>query len=476
MALIRKSIFSILLLGLVISLFLPFFTEAPISWVAGFCYIIYDTSLLLFVAFKVTQHVKASKLKKFISETELKSASVCILIAAKNEKFILEKCLNSIHQQTKKPEQIIIIDDGSTDGSFDLLKNKLQLNKTGKLWQSDLYPNVFVLTKQNSGKARSLNMALDLVTTDVVMTLDADTFMDKEAVSEIVKTFNADARLKVVGGILLPTCPPSLSGSVFKTFQKFEYIRSFLSRQAWTSTDCLLLVSGAFAAYKTDLMKNVGGFDPDSFVEDYELIHRIYKYSFDNQLPLHVGISPKAIAVTDCPDNLRNFLKQRQRWFGGFLQTIYKYRDMVGSRNYGPVGKIMLPVKSIDTLQPLYGLVSLYALVIIFISDKKLHPVIVAALIFKISLDYLYHFYGLYLYNQWQEQKVPKAFWFQSVLVTLCEPLFFQPLRHIGAFLGWYVFITNRNEWTAQRQSSESLESGQPRMQKVEVIREQKVS
>lgn len=465
MNLIRKSIFSFLLTGLVVSLFLPFFTEAPISWVAGFCYIIYDTLLLVFVAMKVSGHVKKMKPKDLLMENE--STSVCILIAAKNEKSILQKCLDSIHQQTKAPEQIIIVDDGSTDGSFSFLKAKLQLRKMDQLWQSAIHSNVFVLTKQNSGKARSLNMALNFVTTNVTMTLDADTFMSKDAVSEIIKTFSSEPRLKVVGGILMPTCRPSISGSVFKTFQKFEYIRSFLSRQAWTSTDCLLLVSGAFAAYKTDLLKNVGGFDPDSFVEDYELIHRIYKYSFDNNLPLHVGISPKAIAVTDCPDNLRNFLKQRQRWFGGFLQTIYKYRDMVGSSAFGPVGKIMLPIKSIDTLQPLYGLVSLYALAIIFISDKKLHPAIITALIFKISLDYVYHFYGLFLYTKWQEQKVPKSFWFQSVLVTFCEPIFFQPLRHVGASLGWYVFLTNRNEWTAQRQVQNQI---------IEVIHDKKAS
>ena len=461
MNLIRKSIFSFLLLGLLVSLFLPFFTEAPISWVAGFCYILYDSVILFFVAYKVTAHVKSMRL----ANNSVDLVSICILIAAKNEKSILQKCLEAIEAQSKTPEQVIIIDDGSTDGSFQYLKQELQLKNLGKLWQSELQPNLFVLTKQNSGKARSLNLALDLVTTDVVMTLDADTFMNPRAVAEIANTFSAQSNLQVVGGILQPTCPPSVMGSVLKTFQKFEYIRSFLSRQAWTSTDCLLLVSGAFAAYKTSLLKKVGGFDPDSFVEDYELIHRIYKYSFDNHIPLHVGIAPKAIAVTDCPDNFRNFLKQRQRWFGGFLQTIYKYRDMVGSSSYGTVGKIMLPIKSIDTLQPLYGLVSVYALIAIYILDKKLHPVIIAAVVFKLSLDYVLHFYGLYLYNKWQEQNVPRLFWIQSVLVTLCEPIFFQPLRHVGAFLGWYVFLTNRNEWTAQRQ-----------VQKPEVTDEQKAA
>ena len=442
-----QSIFPTFLLLLVISIFLPFFTEAPVSWFTGFCYIIYDSILLLYVAIKVSSHLKNT----FVTNNIVPKSSLCLLISAKNEKIILGRCLDRIYSQTQKPDQIIIIDDGSTDGSFQYLQNMLNLKSNGTIWQSVVYENTFVLQKENSGKARSLNLALNYVKTDLVMTLDADTFMDPYAVAEVINEFASNSSLQVVGGVLEPTCKTSWNGSLFKTFQKFEYIRSFLSRQAWVSSNCLLLVSGAFAAYKTKTLKLCGGFDPDSFVEDYELTHRIYKYCFENKIPVHVGIAAKAVAITDCPDAIGKFLKQRQRWFGGFLQTIYKYREMVGAVKYANVGKIMLPIKSIDTLQPLYGLVSLYALAAIFFLDKKLHPIIVTALIFKIILDYVFHFYGLYLYNQWQGRKVPKLYWIQSALVTLCEPLFFQPLRHIGALLGWVSFLRNKNEWTAQR-------------------------
>ena len=156
----QKLIFPFLLAIFVISIFLPFFTEAPISWVTGFCYIIYDSILLCFVAHKVRGHLRAAKVKPKVAL----SLKVCLLIAAKNEKSIFSKCLSHIASQTRHPDQIIIVDDGSTDGSFEVLNKHFILKWNGKLWQSQNRPEYFVLKKENSGKARSLNQALPFVT------------------------------------------------------------------------------------------------------------------------------------------------------------------------------------------------------------------------------------------------------------------------------------------------------------------------
>jgi cellulose synthase/poly-beta-1,6-N-acetylglucosamine synthase-like glycosyltransferase len=450
----RKSIFAVLLGLLTVSIFLPFFSEAPISWFTGFCYILYDSVLLTFVTLKMRAHLKEKTQSKIKQKSEL---SLCVLISARNEKTVFKRCLDSLFLQSSPPEQVIIIDDGSTDGSFAFLKNQYSLKQLGRLWQSQIYKNLFVLPKKPSGKARSLNEALGFVTSEICVTLDADTFIDVHALREIRFAFDSQKNLQITGGVLEPMCSGSAQATLFRTFQKFEYIRSFLSRQAWMSQDSLVLVSGAFAAYRTEILQKVGGFDPHSFVEDYEITHRIYKYCYENSIPVHVGVVPTAFAVTDCPATLNKFIKQRQRWFGGFLQTIYKYRDLLGSPEYKNFGILMLPVKSVDTLQPLYGLVALYGLAAIFFIEQEIHPFITAALLFKIILDYGYHFYGLYLYNKWQKRSVPLHFWVQSMIVTISEPLLFQPLRHIGALFGWFVFLTNKNEWTAQREKPKPI-------------------
>ena len=92
------------------------------------------------------------------------------------------------------------------------------------------------------------------------------------------------------------------------------------------------MVSGAFAIYRTEVLKQVGGFDPDSMVEDYELNHRIYRYASEHDLDWTVGITGQAYGVTDAPNGFKAFFHQRQRWFGGFLQTQFAHLDMTANQ------------------------------------------------------------------------------------------------------------------------------------------------
>lgn len=434
--------FSILILALV----LPFIVPPPYSWLSGFCYILYDTSLIVFVAYKVT---------KFLQEQPAltptgRRPSLTVIVPAHNEKTVFPACLKTLYFQTHQAEMILIVDDGSTDGSFEYLKEELQLSQMHIGWVSRKFPHIHVLAKERTGKADSLNQALKLIDTDLILTLDADTLLEPEAIEKIVVDFQRQESLQATGGVLRPLCIPTWQGQMLEAFQKFEYIRAYLTRQAWVCKDSLLLVSGAFAAYRTQTIKDIGGYDTNSFVEDYELIHRIYHHCYQNQIPVTIGVTAEARAVTDGPPTVIKFLRQRERWFGGFLQTIFKYRAMVGDKKFHRVGTLMLPVKSLDTLQPLYGLLALYGL-ISFIVFRNIPTPVWIALLAKLIIDYIYHFYCLALYNRWQKRQVPAYFWIQSLVITLLEPLFFQPLRHLGAARGWVIFLRNRYVWRLSR-------------------------
>ena len=150
-------------------------------------------------------------------------------------------------------------------------------------------------------------------------------------------------------------------------FQTYEYIRNFLSRSAWMRADGLLLISGAFAGYRRGAVLSVGGFDPGCLVEDYELIHRLRRSGVQRGLTWRTAVLGEARARTDAPATIPAFLRQRRRWFGGFLQTQWWYRDMVGDARYGRLGTLMLPVKAMDTLQPLYGLTA-FALLLAYLA------------------------------------------------------------------------------------------------------------
>jgi cellulose synthase/poly-beta-1,6-N-acetylglucosamine synthase-like glycosyltransferase len=104
----------------------------------------------------------------------------------------------------------------------------------------------------------------------------------QNAISAMRNAFATDPKLVAATGILTPVCGPSSSGRWFQWFQTYEYIRNSLSRYAWMQMDSLLLISGAFAAFRRQAVVEVGGFDPACLVEDYELIHRLRRYSVLN--------------------------------------------------------------------------------------------------------------------------------------------------------------------------------------------------
>ena len=160
--------------------------------------------------------------------------------------------------------------------------------------------------------------------------------------------------------MLAPHCDASLMGRCLREFQTYEYVRNFLARLAWSRLDCLLLISGAFAAFRRDAVLAVGGFDTRCLVEDYELMHRIYRWAVDRGLNWRVRILNGARARTDAPGRILPFLRQRRRWFAGFLQTQYWNRDMTGNPRFGALGLAMMPVKALDTMQPIFGLISAF--------------------------------------------------------------------------------------------------------------------
>ena len=324
------------------------------AWSAGIVYILYDTALMALVAWTTwpLRHAPAT----LSPPTQSKRPTLGILIAARNEALHLPATLDAIFAQSIQPDAIVIADDGSNDDTAWMLAYRYGLTATQP---SVSHPKLRWLQLPHLGKAQALNAALLKIETDVVVTLDADTFLEPGALDSISATFAADDRLVAAGGIIVPFCDSSPTGRAMEFFQTYEYIRNMISRFAWMRINSLLLISGAFAAFRRAPLIAVGGFDAKCLVEDYELTHRMHRYSVDNGLGWRLAMIGGALARTEAPSRVTAFLRQRRRWFAGFLQTQFWNRDMTGNRFYGLLGTRMLPIKALDTLQPIYGLTAL---------------------------------------------------------------------------------------------------------------------
>lgn len=460
----RGTLRSLLIHGSVMALWLLLFAQVFLQtgvgfWSTGIAYTLYDTLLLVFVgwqALPLLQQRPAADTVKAVATEKLRFAAI---VAAYNEAAILPATLRALLAQENAPDMIVIADDGSTDGTAQLLTQQFGLPSPaiGELSSaSTQHPNLYWLRLPHQGKARTLNAALLKTHADVVLTVDADTLLATDATAAMRHAFATTPGLVAAGGILTPVTGHSTGNRLFQGFQNYEYMRNFISRFAWMRLHSLLLISGAFACFRRDALLTVGGFDPDCLVEDYELVHRLQRHAHDKKLDWQVQVIGSAHARTDAPGTTADFLKQRRRWFAGFLQTQFWNRDMTGNPRYGWLGTAMLPVKAIDTLQPVYGITAFLLLVQLCVTHRLgiLIPVlgIIAA---KTLTDLLFHLWSIRLYRRWTGLTTTTHAG-HAVLAALAEPFSFQLLRHSGALLGWLQFLTRRQSWGVQQRSSRS--------------------
>lgn len=429
-----------------------FVRQGVLVWSIGIAYVLYDTALLIFTAWMIwpLRHGSGRPI------TQGARPTLAVLVAARNEAAVLDVTIQRLAAQDEAPDLILIADDGSDDDTLATLAPfGLTPPEVGTISPpAPGLPSLRWLRLPHGGKARALNAAILHAREEIVLTVDADTLLEPGAIAAMRTAFAADPRLVAATGVIRPICGPGLSGRLFEWFQTYEYVRNFLSRYAWARLNGLLLVSGAFAAFRRQAVVDVGGFDPDCLVEDYELIHRLHRHAHDRGLDWRVDVVGAALAATDAPATLPAFLKQRRRWFGGFLQTQYWNRDMVANRRYGKLGTAMLPVKAGDTMQPVFGLAA-FCILIGVIATGRFNLVwpILAIMVVKIAVDLSFHLTSLQLYSRWTGQKKGLELG-PALAASLLEPFSFQLFRHWGAILGWKAFLTGRESWSSHSRTA----------------------
>ena len=310
--------------------------------------------------------------------------AMSVLIAAYNERSCIEATIESVRAQIGLDFEILVASDGSTDQMNELLIARYDLRPLAaesgtQTFVSEIDPCLKLLALPKLGKGPALNTALALAKHDLVATLDADTWLAPGALASLAATFR-DPAVASAGGFIYIRNAGS-GGPWLARYQYWEYLKNFMWRVGLVEMDVCLQVSGAFGAFRTPILRELGGFDPTSSVEDYEVIFRLHeRLRLAHRPDRRVEVAPGAVALTDGPETPSAFIAQRTRWFAGFLQTMWDYRSMVGDRRLGVLGWLLLPIKCIDALLPIWGVLSLSILVAALASGIEAFQVTAMAL------------------------------------------------------------------------------------------------
>lgn len=247
---------------------------------------------------------------------------VSVLIPAYNEERVIARSISQILKSTYGQLELIIVDDGSTDGTAQIVSQE---------FCSD--PRVQLISVANGGKANAINTALRRARGDIVVALDADTHFETRTISRLVRWFidpgvgAVAGNAKVGNRLNLITC-----------WQALEYITAQnLERRALAALGAITVVPGAIGAWRREALLALGGFPDDTLAEDQDLTIAIQKAGYK------VLFDADAVAWTEAPDTVRGLARQRFRWAYGTLQCLWKHRDMALRRRYGALGLIALP-------------------------------------------------------------------------------------------------------------------------------------
>ncbi len=247
---------------------------------------------------------------------------VSVLIPAYNEARVIERSVRQVLASTRVQLEVIVIDDGSADGTSAIVRQAFADE-----------PRVRLLTLQNGGKARALNRGLELARGDLVIALDADTQFEPTTIARLVRWF-ADPSIGAVAG----NAKVGNRVNLVTRWQALEYVTAQnLERRALASLDAMTVVPGAVGAWRKATLRDVGGYPADTLAEDQDLTIAIQRAGWK------VHYDQYALAWTEAPETFRALARQRFRWAFGTLQCLWKHRRVIGSGQPRGLARIGLP-------------------------------------------------------------------------------------------------------------------------------------
>ncbi|MEV1054857.1 bifunctional polysaccharide deacetylase/glycosyltransferase family 2 protein [Streptomyces sp. NPDC049887] len=270
---------------------------------------------------------------------------VTVLVPAYNEKECIENTVRSL-MESDHPIEVIVIDDGSSDGTADIVDD---------MW----LPNVRVVRQANAGKPEALNNGIRNARHDIIVMMDGDTVFEPSTVRELVQPFG-DPRVGAVAGNAKVGNRDSLIGA----WQHIEYVMGFnLDRRMYDVLRCMPTIPGAVGAFRREALERVGGMSDDTLAEDTDITMAIHRDGW------RVVYAERARAWTEAPESVQQLWSQRYRWSYGTMQAIWKHRrSVLESGPSGRFGRVGLPLVSLfmvlfPLLAPLIDVFLLYGLV-----------------------------------------------------------------------------------------------------------------
>jgi cellulose synthase/poly-beta-1,6-N-acetylglucosamine synthase-like glycosyltransferase len=447
---------------------------------------VFMITALIFTTYLVLTIFSAISLRKYLRKNSYVdyntivssplAPSISVIAPAYNESQTIEDNIRTLLSLYYNNFEVVVVNDGSSDNSMELMIKTYDLEKVNYFFDYRLpckrirgvyksrnrsFKKLTVIDKVNGGKADSLNAGLNVCKNDLVVSIDADSIMEPDALLKMVKPFMEAKEKKVIGtgGVIRIANSCDISGghinkvNLPKKFipraQVMEYTRAFLmGRMAWSELDGLLLISGALGMFDREVVIQAGGYHTDTVGEDMELVVRMRRYMTDKNLGYDVVYIPDPLCWTEVPTTLKVLARQRSRWTRGTMETLFTHRKLFLNAKYGKLGILGYPYWLVfEYLAPIIEFLGILWFIFLAVTGNLNWPFFLLLFgfvyFFAVSLSVWSVLFEEMTYHKYERRRDV----IRLIGTAFLEPIFYHPLVMLMSIKGNLDKIFNRNNW-----------------------------
>ena len=447
---------------------------------------VFMITALIFTTYLVLTVFSAISLRKYLRKNSYVdynsivssplAPSISVIAPAFNEAQTIEDNIRTLLSLYYNNFEVVVVNDGSSDNSMELIKETYDLEKVNYFFDYRLpcerirgvyksknrsFKKLTVIDKVNGGKADSLNAGLNVCKNDLVVSIDADSIMEPDALLKMVKPFMEAKEKKVIGtgGVIRIANSCDISGghinkvNLPKKFipraQVMEYTRAFLmGRMAWSELDGLLLISGALGMFDREIVILAGGYHTNTVGEDMELVVRMRRYMADKGQGYDVVYIPDPLCWTEVPDTIKVLARQRSRWTRGTMETLFTHRKLFLNPKYGKLGMLGYPYWLVfEYVAPIIEFLGILWFIFLAITGNLNWPFFLLLFgfvyFFAVSLSIWSVLFEEMTYHKYERKRDV----FRLIGTAFLEPIFYHPMVMLMSIKGNLDKIFNRNSW-----------------------------
>lgn len=464
-----------------------------VNWFFLFYVVAYTVLLFSAAIFGAVSTDRRRHLDEYRANLSLQNMAnyypISVLVPAYNEALTILDGVQSLMKLDYEEYEIIVIDDGSTDDTSQILIDALGLKLTARpirrqvpcaeeltLYESvGVRPRITLVVKANGGKADALNVGINVSRYPYFLTMDADSILQKDTLQKIVMPIIENADVIAVGGVVQVANEVVIENGEITDhrfpykpiilMQMLDYARIFMgTRMLFDAYNGNMIISGACGLFRKDIVIQAGGYNTDIVGEDMELVVKLHAFCRSRKIPYRIVYAPDAVCWSQVPSNFKSLKAQRRRWHMGLFQSIQLHKTVLFNPSYGTMGLVALVYYLLmEAIEPMIELIGIVVIILAAILHMLNIPFMAWYFLLFFLLSALLTITSFFMRNYTTHAQLTVWQALYAIVFSIVESLCFHQLLNLYRVSAFVNYRRNKRQWgTIKRTKHEKRKEGEP--------------